>query len=349
MSKAELVEAAKENVLIRAGECSVTLLPHLGGKIASIRVNGRELLQEPLAPLGPRTRTMSFDSGDASGWDECLPSVAGCTLETAAGLAEIPDHGDLWRVAWKIKEQGSGVRDQGSGVRGQDQGSGGRDQADAPVTLIGECFSLPLILERSLVLTETTAGWRVSLRYTLTNTGKESTPWSWSAHPSFAAEEGDRILLPDSIRSLRLEGSGGGRLGNGGATVNWPMADLTDGGQTDLSVGQAAASRIGDKLFAGPLSASQNWCALERPRAGVRIKMTFDPGATPYLGLWICFGGWPERPGPKQMCVALEPTTAPVDSLAITGPWSRVLKPGESLSWPMTVEIESISRVNGNA
>ncbi|MGA7859175.1 MAG: hypothetical protein WCA11_14670 [Terracidiphilus sp.] len=100
----------------------MTLLPHLGGKIASIRVNGRELLQEPLAPLGPRTRTMSFDSGDASGWDECLPSVAGCTLEKAAGLAEIPDHGDLWRVAWKIKEQETGVRDQGSGVRGQGSG-----------------------------------------------------------------------------------------------------------------------------------------------------------------------------------------------------------------------------------
>ena len=69
--------------------------------------------------------------------------------------------------------------------------------------------------------------------------------------------------------------------------------------------------------------------------------MSFDSAATPYLGLWICYGGWPDRPGSKQMCVALEPATAPVDSLAVTGPWSRTLAPGEWYTWPMTVEIQS--------
>jgi galactose mutarotase-like enzyme len=86
----------------------------------------------------------------------------------------------------------------------------------------------------------------------------------------------------------------------------------------------------------------ENWCVLERPKAGVRIKVGFDAAATPYLGLWICYGGWPERPGAKQMCVAMEPATAPVDSLAHTGPWSRVLGAGESFSWTMTVAIETI-------
>ena len=57
----------EENVLIRMGNCSVSILPRLGGKIASIRVNERELLQAPLAAYGPRTRTMAFDAGDASG------------------------------------------------------------------------------------------------------------------------------------------------------------------------------------------------------------------------------------------------------------------------------------------
>jgi hypothetical protein len=78
----------------------------------------------------------------------------------------------------------------------------------------------------------------------------------------------------------------------------------------------------------------------------VRIKVGFDAAATPYLGLWICYGGWPERPGPKQMCVAMEPATALVDSLAETGPWSRVLGAGGSFSWAMTVAIESIESVN---
>jgi galactose mutarotase-like enzyme len=158
----------------------------------------------------------------------------------------------------------------------------------------------------------------------------------------FAVEKGDRIVLPASIRSLRLEGSGAGRLGKGGDTVSWPIARLVDGGEADLSVAEAADSDIGDKLFAGPLNGSENWCVLERPSTGVRIRVTFDQVATPYLGLWICYGGWPERPGPKQVCVALEPATAPVDSLAVRGEWSRVLEPGGCFNWAMNVDLELI-------
>jgi len=334
----ELSAVKKENVVIDAGDCAVTLLPALGGKIASIRIGERELLQAPLLPYAPRTRSMSFDESDASGWDECLPSVAACTVETEAGPATIPDHGDLWRVEWQNREKGSGIRDQGA--------VGGSESA---VTLRGECFSLPLALERTATLTEAGMGWKLELDYLLRNTGDQAAPWSWAAHPLFVAEAGDRIVLPGSIHTLRLEGSGGGRLGAGGGTVNWPLAKLADGSTSDLSVAPGPESGIGDKLFAGPLNGTENWCALERANAGVRIKIGFDAVATPYLGLWICYGGWPERAGAKQVCVALEPATAPVDSLAVSGPWSRTLGPGDCFSWTMTVEIQTLSKANRHA
>jgi hypothetical protein len=325
----------EENVVMRAGGCAVTILPRLGGKIASIRIGDLELLQCPLAPYAPRTRTMSFDASDASGWDECLPSVAACTVETAAGATSIPDHGDLWRVEWKNRDQGTGNRDQSG--RGENEGS---------QTLVGECFSLPLELERTVRLAETALGWELRLDYSVKNAGSFAVPWSWAAHPLFVAEAGDRIVLPGSISELRLEGSGGGRLGSGGNTVSWPVAALANGSPCDLRLAKGIESAIGDKLFAGPLGAAENWCALERPGAGVRIKAGFDADVTPYLGLWICYGGWPERPGPKQVCVAMEPATAPVDSLAENGPWSRVLEAGGSYQWPMTVAIESFKSVN---
>jgi galactose mutarotase-like enzyme len=316
----------KENVLIRAGSCSMAFLPDLGGKIASIRVGPHELLQAPLVPYAPRNNSMPFHDGDASGWDECLPSVADCSVQTSSGPFAVPDHGDLWRVAWQTV-------------------------ASTPnsLTLRGQCFSLPLTLVRAVTLIETEKGWRISLSYKVTNTGSAPTPWAWSAHPGYAAEADDKLILPASIHHLLLEGSGGGRLGKNGDHVDWPIAKLVSGGQTDLSVGQTPDSEIGDKLFAGPLAPAENWCALERSRLGLRLKVSFDPAATPYLGLWICHGGWPDRPGPKQTCVAIEPTTAPVDSLAKTGPWSRTLAPGESFSWPMIVDIESIERVTDHA
>jgi len=182
------------------------------------------------------------------------------------------------------------------------------------------------------------------LNYRARNSGNYAVPWSWAAHPLFACEEGDRIVLPDSIRSVKVEGSGGGRLGKSGDSTTWPHAELASGGSADLNVVDRGDSGTGDKLFAGPLSTTENWCVLERNSAGLRIRVRFDSAATPYLGLWICYGGWPERPGPKQVCVAMEPSTAPVDSLASTGRWSRELAPGGTFSWPMQVEIERIER-----
>jgi len=311
-----------ENVVLEVSGLSLTVLPAIGGKIASIRIGEKELLQAPLVPYALRSRTMAFDESDASGWDECLPSVAACSVDLADSTSqEIPDHGDLWRVRW------------------QDVTNGGQVEWDS--VLVGCGLSLPLKLERAMKLIQTENGWRLNLLYSLNNTGSIPLPWSWAAHPLFAVEAGDRIILPDSIDSLRLEGSGGNRLGKGGDHVLWPIAKLAEGGETDLSLAQSIESGIGDKLFAGPLSATENWCALERPSAGVTIRMSFNPVATPFLGLWICYGGWPDRPGAKQMGVALEPSTAPVDSLAVTGPWSRTLAAGESFSWPMTVEIQS--------
>lgn len=319
MSETRKKVVGEENVLIRAGQCSVSFLTEFGAKIASIQVHGKELMQAPIAPIAPRTRTLAFDKADASGWDECLPSVAACAVDTAAGPVQIPDHGDLWRVPWKPLSV-----------------------AANSVTLRGECFSVPLALERAATLTEEAKGWKLSLDYKVTNTGAHPCPWSWCAHPLFASEAGDRIVLPGSIRQLRVEGSGGGRLGKAGDHVNWPLAQQANAKTADLSVGQPPESGFGDKLFAGPLSASENWCALERPKAGIRIRVSFHPAVTPYLGLWICYGGWPDGPGPKENCVAMEPATAPTDSLAHTGPWSRVLAPGASYSWPMTLEFEPV-------
>ncbi|HTM15678.1 MAG TPA: hypothetical protein VL135_02200 [Terracidiphilus sp.] len=331
MPEGRTFSVQSENVLMAAGECEITVLPQYGGKIASIRIGSQELLQAPLSPITTRTRTMSFDRADASGWDECLPSVAACSVQTAAGVAEVPDHGDLWRVEW--------------GKQGLEKlGAEDKAQHENALTLSGKCFSLPLEVERTMHLREVERGWRLELSYRVQNVGSYAVPWSWAAHPLFVCEEGDWIVLPESISSVKVEGSGGERLGKGGDKVTWPVAKLAAGGTADLSVVDRRDSGIGDKLFAGPLSASENWCALERKSAGLRIRVRFDAAATPYLGLWICYGGWPEGPGPKQVCVAMEPSTAPVDSLAVKGRWSRELAAGESFSWPMQVEIERIER-----
>ena len=310
----------QENVVIRAGDCRLTLMPALGGKIASLRVGPHELLQTPLKPYGPRTKTMAFSDADASGWDECLPSVAECTVDTAAGPAKIPDHGDLWRVPWQVLNSSS-------------------DSA----TMRASCFSLPLQLTRSLILSETKSGWRLELLYTLTNLGAYPVPWSWAAHPLFAVDPGDRIVLPEDQVEARVEGSAGATLGPSGERIPWPKVSRTDGAISDLSTAQDPNSGIGDKIFMEPFTSNDgSWATLVRPKAGLSLTVSFELALTPYLGLWLCYGGWPDEPGLKQVCVALEPTTAPVDSLAIPGSWFRQLDPGETFTWPMELLIDRI-------
>ena len=309
------VAVSGENVVIMAGGCSVSVMPALGGKIASLRIGPHELLHPPLNPYGPRNRTMGFSDGDASGWDECLPSVAECSVATEAGTVTVPDHGDLWRVPWQVLES-----------------------TEDSITLRAQCFSLPLQLTRSLILSETASGWKIRLLYSLINLADYAVPWAWTAHPLFACEEGDRIVLPSGVRTLRLEDSRGNRLCTRRDTVAWPMAKLSGGGDDDLSRAHGGESGRADKLFAGPMQ--EGWSLLERTAIGLRIKIGFDPAITPYLGLWLCYGGWPQGHELKQVCVALEPATAPVDSLAETGDWSRWLDPGVTVNWPMEVDIE---------
>ncbi len=297
----------------------MTVLAQAGGKISSIQVKGIELLQAPLKPIGMRTYTMPFSESDASGWDECLPSVSACTIATETGLASVPDHGDLWRVPWQTLKLTT-------------------DSA----TMQGDCFSLPLRLVRSMLLAERGSGWELQMLYSLTNIGASSVPWAWAAHPLFAVEEGDRIVLPENVTHLRLEGSANERLGKKEDSVAWPVAELSGDTTADLSRAHSAQSSFGDKLFTSRLQTG--WCCLERPSIGLRLTVEFNVKVTPYLGLWLCYGGWPDGEGAKQQCVALEPTTAPFDSLAADT--ARLLiKPGETVNWPMTLRIERTTSV----
>lgn len=303
-----------ENVVIWASGCSVTFLPALGGKICSIDVEGQELMQAPLNPYSARGPETGFEESDAGGWDECVPSVAACTVRYPGGEVHAPDHGDLWGIPWQVLESG----------------------ADS-TTMRARCTSLPLELTRSSILTATDAGWTLHLLYTLANTGGVRVPWLWSAHPLFAVEAGDRVVLPNEVTSVHVEGSTDGKL-HAGKRVLWPVAEQTDGSPRDLSVMLGPEAKTGDKLFAGPLK--DGWCRLERRQLGLRLTMRFETSTTPWLGLWLCYGGWPERPGTKQVCVAIEPTTASADSLAAAGDSTRWLSPGESVTWPLELSFD---------
>ncbi len=307
---------AGPELVMQTDTLRVVVLPALGGKIASLRwlPGNVELLQAPLAPYAPRTMEMGFEESDASGIDECLPSVAACAVKTPRGVARVPDHGDFWRLEWQAEQAGSEIRMAATGV------------------------SLPLRLERRLQL----AGETLSIAYRVRNVGDAAVDYAWSAHPLFAVERGDRVVLPPSVEQVRVEGSAG-RLGKKGAEHPWPRSQANGGAVIDLSVAGRIEDGVGDKLFAA--SPVEGWAAVERRNLGLTVTVQFDPKQAPWLGLWLCYGGWPEGNARRQQCVAIEPCTAPADSLeqAVAGGWARSLAPGQSDQWRMRIAVSRVS------
>jgi len=72
------MDGALPRLILENDQLRAVILPTMGGKVGSLRVlpEDAEFLQQPLRPYGPRTRTMAFEEGDASGYDECIPSVS---------------------------------------------------------------------------------------------------------------------------------------------------------------------------------------------------------------------------------------------------------------------------------
>jgi len=66
------------------------------------------------------------------------------------------------------------------------------------------------------------------------------------------------------------------------------------------------------------------------------LSLSFDVSKLPYVGLWLCYGGWPEDSvQPRQYAIAIEPTVAPCNTLAEAQHASSAitLGAGESFGW----------------
>ena len=291
----------------------ILVQPELGGKIASIFLKrpGLELLQQPLHSQRQRIWAQDFAASDASGWDECLPTIAACEVSVGTEVRRIPDHGDIWLLPTVHSATAT--------------------EAHLETALV----TMPLRLRRWITLD----GSMLRVRYELRNEAAISLSYLWSAHPLFAVDAADRIVLPETVQTLRVEDSARKRLGRHGDLCSWPIAPDRHGSAVDLRIAQAPATTTADKLFAGPLQ--QGWAGLYRAQHQAGIVVRFAAEQLPYLGLWLCYGGWPDGSPQKQQSVALEPCMAPMDSLAealVTG-CACTLAAGKIVAWQMVCNL----------
>lgn len=305
---------APESCLLENETLSVAVRPGEGGRIASLRSrqSGVEFLTQVSAvpQFGEPGVDAAFRNGYCAGVEECLPTVGPSEADAEGG--PVPDHGDFWQIAWTL-----------------DQPATSND-----LLLSAEGFSRPFRFSKALTL----HGSRLQVDYCVENLADRPLTFLYACHPLFAVDPGDLVLLPSDVESLRLDYSRGGRLGCRGTSIQWPRPKAMPG--TDLSRVGAAADRTAEMFYTERLQDGR--CGVYRcgPQQGLTVD--FDTARLPYLGVWLCYGGWPdEGDRPLQYAVALEPTLAPRNTLAEArrAGSARKLEPGERYTWSIGFQV----------
>jgi hypothetical protein len=132
--------------------------PGRGAKITSLRdPHGREWLVQSSAPIPPPLTP--FGLAEMAGWDECAPTITACRVNGTP----LPDHGDVWDVAW--------------------------NDHDGAVVVDGPSWPYRL---RRVVGPSSSGGIRLTYEASATH---EVIPFLWAAHPQFSAPPGTRVVL----------------------------------------------------------------------------------------------------------------------------------------------------------
>ena len=304
-------------VVLDNGSLRLTAVPELGGKIASlVRLeSGYEYFLQPSYPeRAYRRRSWGdpFEEYEPCGFDECMPTIAECLYPEEPFLStQLPDHGDIWCLPSDIQVVG--------------------DQ----ITLTTFLRSLPLRLTKTVHLQENT----VRLDYEATNLSQSTVKFLWSAHPLLRVESGTEIVLPREVEGAEVSWSTNGRMGKSGERCSWPLAPDRDGRLVELNRVVSPTAGNAEKLFTSRLS--EGFCRISLPSANESIAFHFNPESVPFLGIWICQGGWPPRRSDKQFAVALEPCSGRPDSLAdaIRRNECMTLAAYETARWWMEIEV----------
>jgi hypothetical protein len=291
-------------VRLSAYDLALTAIPELGGKISSLQWNGREVLaHNPHKPLRRAEYAAPYADYDASGFDECFPTIGACQHPDAPDV-QAPDHGELWAIPWQ-----EGVFQNG-------------------LYLFVNGFRFPYSFHRWI---EIAGMGHLRLRYEVRSSADRPYRYLWSAHPLLALRPGMGIHLPKGVR-VRVDWSRDGRLGNLLDEHPWPVTTDSSGNTVDLSRILPDSAGLVDKLYTTRLQ--EGWCALHDPTDGYYVAMLFSPEQIPYLGLSINLGGWPVE-GPGYYNLGLEPCNGYPDRLdvAIERGDCIVLEPSSSLKW----------------
>lgn len=293
----------------------VITVPAMGAKIVSVfdRAAEREWLLPPQdRHFQPVAYAAPFVEQDMSGWDEMFPTIERCAYpaEGAYFGVELPDHGEVWALAWKHDES-----------------------IPNALCLRVSGRALPYTLSRTLrAVSERT----LRLSYEVVNTGDEPLATLWAAHPQFIVDAMTRIMLPDSVQHV-INVLPTEELPMTGQQCKWPTITTPVSERLPLDRIGSASEHKYRKLYLPP-EQPVSWAGLQQEGDGAWLRLSWDTSAVPYLGVWVDEGAFN-----PLATAALEPSTGYYDSLTRAWLNDRVvwLLPNTPYCWSLDLELGS--------
>ena len=240
-------------------ELFVEVIPAEGGRISSLKsLRSRLEFLTQSRRRGPYPQAgldTRFQEGSCAGIEECLPTVGPSGPETEVARRRI------------------------TATFGNYLGGCSR-----PLTGMSACPQLDLAGRSD---SPSDSLWRTRPWYAVKNIGSTTRSFLYACHPLFAVSRGDRVLLPREIRELRLDYSKGDRLGMPGSTICCPVTQ--EGLRLDVADGPEAGTA--EMFYSSRLN--EGGCGIDRKISGQVLEVSFDSKPLPYLGLWLCYCGWP--------------------------------------------------------
>lgn len=301
-----------KEVILENEKLRIILLPELGGKMTLLenKETGTQFLKQYVKKEGglkPPKLGFNFEPPYAYGFDECFPTVAPSSYLFNERVIHWPDHGELWTQEWEYELQ--------------------ENRIVLKVTGVNLLYEFEKVIELK--------GPDIQISYNVKNDSYRPFEYLWSSHPLLEIDEEDELILDSDINQVSIhETNEEGQINK--QETEWPYVR---GGMTDYSIVQPRSSEVAMKLFAEQVKTGK--AGLYRKQPNESILFEFDVDRTPHLGIWLCYGGWPEDTDIGSYTIALEPATASFDKLsdAIEHGEQRTIGPNDCHNWEMTMKI----------
>lgn len=301
-------------VVLESPALRATFLPAQGAKLCSLieKDTGTEYIyQGKTCDYRVAKYAQSYLEGECAGVDEMFPNVDAFFYGAYPWEGTpLPDHGEVWSLAWDMREDGKALVFTTTGVR------------------------LPYRLTKRVSFADAR---RLRMEYSAKNLSDFPMDYIWAAHMMLRAERDCRFEFDEALVKAYTTISTSKRIGRYGDTFEYPVVKLEDGTTYDIRVHRGYEADDYQKFyFADRLREGQGWGGVRYPD-GSRLKICFPVEEVPYLGAIQGEGGEFDL-----RCMFLEPCTGAFDrpDIARMHNMHSTLAPREEREWYLDILLE---------